>query len=379
MPYRIALNAHLLSLAQNYRGAGINGYILALLRELPVADPGLLYAACFHDADYRVPSGVTAYRSLWDTRGPWRRILYEQTRLALLSRSQDLLHGLAYAAPLAAACPTVITVHDLSFMRFPAAFRPFNRTYLRLMTVAATRRASRVIAVSESTRQDVIRLCGVPAGRVTVVPNGVTEDFCPADPAVVAAFRSRRGLPERYILFLGTLEPRKNLVRLVDAYAEWRGRNGAAVKLVIAGGKGWYYERVFARVQELGLADDVLFPGFVPAGELPWWYRAAECFVYPSIFEGFGLPVLEAMACGTPTITSDASSLPEVAGDAALLVGTEDTAGLAAALDRILSDPALAEDLRQRGLRRAASFSWQRTAAATAQIYRSVLEAPGEK
>ncbi len=379
MPYRIALNAHLLSLAQNYRGAGINGYIVSLLCHLPVADPGLHYTACFHDAGFQVPSGMAAYRSHWNTQGPWRRILYEQTRLALLSRQQDLFHGLAFVAPLAAACPTVITVHDLSFLRFPGAFRPLNRTYLRLMTVAATRRAAAVIAVSESTRQDVIRLCGVPAANVVTVPNGVTDEFCPAEPEAVEEFRQRHGLPSRYVLFLGTLEPRKNLVRLVDAYALWRRRERLPIKLVIAGGKGWYYEQIFARVQERGLAEDVIFPGFVPASELPWWYRAAECFIYPSVYEGFGLPVLEAMACGTPTITSTTSSLPEVAGDAALLVDAEDTAGLADALAHVLGDPILAQDLKQRGMRRAAAFSWAHTAAATAQVYRTVLEAPREE
>ena len=234
-----------------------------------------------------------------------------------------------------------------------------------------------MITGSESTRQDVIALCGVPAERVVTIPDGVTGAFCPADPQAVAEFRRRKGLPDRFILFLGTLEPRKNVVRLLDAYAAWRRVSREPVSLVVAGGKGWFYETIFARAAELGLGDAVIFPGFVPGDELPWWYRAAELFVYPSLFEGFGLPPLEAMACGTPTITSNVSSLPEVAGSAALLVDPEDTAGLTDAIARVLSDPALAAELRAAGPRQAARFPWSRTAAETAQVYRQVLRSHG--
>jgi glycosyltransferase involved in cell wall biosynthesis len=269
-----------------------------------------------------------------------------------------------------------------------------------------------VLAVSESTRQDVIALCGVPAERVVTVPNGVTEEFHPGNPTAAAEFRQCRGLPERFLLYLGTLEPRKNLVRLVEAYARWRstspgvqlrgnirlgpvsdravplrgnkGNRGspplkegpAEVKLVIAGAKGWYYEQIFDRVTELGLGDDVIFPGFVPGDELPRWYQAAEAFVYPSLFEGFGLPVLEALACGTPVVTSAASSLPDVAGEAAVLVNPEDTDALAAAIGQVLDDPVLRTRLAAAGPRQAARFSWSHTAAETSEVYRSVLADP---
>lgn len=365
----------MLSLTQTYRGAGINGYIYQLLRHLPaVTDPGLRYTAFLHDPTFTAPTGLAVHRSRWDTRSPWRRIAWEQTRLAGLTRGLDLLHGLAFAAPLVAACPTVITVHDLSFLRFPAAFRPFNRHYLSLFTRWSTRRAARVIAVSESTRQDVITFCSVPPERVVVVPNGVSEHFTPAAPAAVAEFRTRASLPERFILFLGTLEPRKNIAGLLDAYALARKASPQPLpKLVIAGGKGWYYQTIFARVTELGLTGDVVFPGYVPGEELPWWYRAAEVFVYPSQFEGFGLPILEAMACGTPVITTDASSLPEVAGDAALLTPPDETPALADALLRVLADPQRRAEMRGAGLRQAARFPWTRTAAETVAVYRAAL------
>jgi glycosyltransferase involved in cell wall biosynthesis len=390
---RIGLNAHLLSLTQSYRGAGINGYIYQLLRHLPTAVDGsqpesqdLAFTAFLYDPNFATPAGLGVSRSRWDTRSPWRRIIWEQTRLAAISRRMDLLHGLAFAAPIATKCPTVVTVHDLAFLRYPGAFRPFNRCYLSLVTRASTRRAARVITVSASTRRDVITLTGVPADKVIVVPNGVTPEFSPADPAEVSRFRQRVGLPERYILFLGTLEPRKNLVRLLEAYALLRTReqdgvaagaiNPTIPPLVIAGAKGWFYQEIFARVADLGLAEHVIFPGFVPAEELPWWYRGAEIFVYPSLFEGFGLPVLEAMACGTPTITSRASSLPEVAGEAAILVDPEDVEQLADALHCVLTTPGLAGQLRAAGLRQAACFPWERTAAATREVYRSVLGLP---
>jgi glycosyltransferase involved in cell wall biosynthesis len=392
---RVGLNAHLLSLTETYRGAGINGYIFQLLHHLPksesdipVGDVRLEYNAYLYDRKFEAPTGLSISRSKWDTRSPWRRILWEQTRLAVASRNLKLLHGLAFAAPLAARCPTVITVHDLSFLRFPDAFRPFHRCYLGLITRVSALKAARVIAVSESTRQDVISLCQVPSEKVVVIPNGVTRAFSPAPSDQIAAFRQQKGLPQRYILFVGTLEPRKNLVRLIDAYAEvcracrlpGQGREATQSTvqrwppaLVIVGGKGWFYDKILARVAELGLSEDVIFPGFVPADELPWWYRAADLFVYPSVFEGFGLPVLEAMACGTPTITSAVSSLPEVAGDAALLVNPEDTDGLTDAILQILADQTLADQLREAGFRQVERFSWAHTAIATAAVYRDVL------
>jgi len=380
-PPKVGLNAHLLSLTQTYRSAGINGYIYQLLNRLPGgATPGaeLEFVAYLHDLNFRPPQGLQVIRSRWNTTNPWRRILWEQSALAAASRGLDLLHCLAFAAPLAAACPTIVTVHDLSFLRFPEAFRRTNRTYLSLFTRLSVRRAARVIAGSESTRRDVIALCGAPPERVVTVPYGVSEEFRPASPDAVEAFRRNKGLPERYILFLGTLEPRKNISRLIEAYGVLRRRADVAIpKLVIAGGKGWFYETLFTQVVDLDLMDQVIFGGYVPADEVVWWYRAAEMFVYPSRFEGFGLPVLEAMASGVPTITSTASSLPEVAGNAALLVDPDDTEALAGAMNRLLVDGDLAATLREAGPRQAAQFPWARTAAETLAVYRSILQLTG--
>lgn len=379
-PCRVGLDAHLLSLTQSYRAAGINGYIFELLNRLPAharGEPPLEFVAYLREPAFRAPSGLRVERSRWDTANPWRRILWEQSALAAASGSLDLLHGMAFATPAAARCPTVVTVHDLSFLRFPQAFRRANRAYLSAFTKLSARRATRVIVGAESTRRDVIELCGAQPERVVTVPYGVTDAFTAAPPEEAATFRRRKGLPDEFILFLGTLEPRKNISRLIDAYATLRKREAprAVPKLVIAGGKGWFYENLFAQVSQLGLGEHVLFTGYVPGDELVWWYRSALMFVFPSLFEGFGLPVLEALACGAPTITSNVSSLPEVAGNAALLIKPDDTESLVGAMKRLLDEPALRAALAQAGPQQAKQFPWSRTATETAAVYRDALNA----
>ncbi|MDH7486095.1 MAG: glycosyltransferase family 1 protein [Anaerolineae bacterium] len=382
-PARVGLNAQLLSLTETYRGAGINGYIHNLLHRLPAAAPDLHFTAFLNERSFAPPPGLAVRYTRWPTGRPPVRIVWEQLLLPRLLRvlGMDLLHGLAYATPLASPCPTVVTVHDLTFFRFPETLKPFKRCYLRAATRSATRRAVRIIAVSRQTRDDLAQILQVPLEKVDVVHNGVSEAFHPVAAQEVAAFRQRRGLPPRFILFLGTLEPRKNIERLLEAFARWLKGAGRemqeAVKLVVAGAKGWYFEHIFARAAALGLADEVLFPGFLPAAELPWWYRAAECFVYPSLYEGFGLPVLEAMACGTPVITSSASSLPEVAGDAAITVNPYDVAALAEAIAQVMADAARREEMRQAGLQQAARFPWSKAAAETVAVYRRALAVGG--
>jgi len=245
---------------------------------------------------------------------------------------------------------------------------------LTVLTRLAARRARRLIAVSAHTAEEATRLLGVPLARIDVVYHGVDPAFCPLPANEVAAFRQRRGLPERFVLFVGTLEPRKNLVRLVEAFARIRaGRVG----LVLAGGKGWLYDELFASVEALGLHEEVIFPGYVVDDELPLWYNAATVLAYPSVYEGFGLPVLEAQACGTPVLTSNVSSLPEAAGDGALTVDPYDVEALAAGLHRLLADEPLRLQLRERGLAHARQFSWPRTAQETARVYRRAM-AKGE-
>jgi glycosyltransferase involved in cell wall biosynthesis len=371
----IGLNAHLLSLAETYRGAGINWYIHNLLTHLPRVDRDNRYTAFIGDRRF-TNAGLALRLSQLPTSRPVVRIFWEQVvqPFALQKERVDLLHALAFVTPLLSPCPSVVTIYDLSFLLYPGSFKRSKRFYLSLFTRLSARRARRIIAISESTKRDVVRLLGVPHEKVEVVYCGIGEAFRPLAENQVAAFRSERGLPEHFILFVGTIEPRKNVTRLIEAFAHLQTCTLANLKLVIGGAKGWFYEDVFARVEELGLEGQVMFPGYIPVSELPLWYNAAELFVYPSLYEGFGLPPLEAMACGTPVVASNTSSLPEVVGGAGLTVDPLDVEGLAEAMRRVLSDEALRWEMRERGLQRARGFSWTRTARETVQVYRRAME-----
>jgi glycosyltransferase involved in cell wall biosynthesis len=320
----------------------------------------------------------TVENSRWPTQRPPLRILWEQTVLPLAARRFDLLHGLAFVAPLLAPCPTVVTVYDLSFIRTPERFRPGQRWYLQTFTRWSCRRARRIIAISEHTKRDVTELLRIPGDRIDVVYPGVGAQFRPLPPEQVAAFRQTKGLPERFILYLGTIEPRKNLTVLLEAFAQLSrspiSNLQSPPRLVLAGGKGWMFEEVFARIEALGLKDDVVLPGYVSGEELPLWYNAAEVFVYPSLYEGFGMPPLEALACGTPAVVSNVASLPEAVGEAGVLVAPDDVAGWAEALRRLLDNAEMRAALGARGRSHAARFSWERAAAETVGVYHRALE-----
>lgn len=377
----IALNAQLLSLSPNYRSAGINRYISNLLLNLAQDESRFRFTAFLSDRRFRATGRLEARVSRLPTGRPLVRILWEQcVQPWVLRRGRfDLLHGLAFALPWWSPCPSVVTIYDLSFLRYPKHFRVGNRLYLSLFVHLAAVRATHVITISQSTARDVTQLLGVEPRRITVTYCGVERDYRPLPEEIVEQFRREKNLPRRAILYLGTIEPRKNLGTLIRAYhrllALWPGpTDGEDVpRLVVAGGKGWGWQEVFALVEDLAVKNHVLFPGFAPDAELPLWYNVAECFAYPSLYEGFGLPALEAMACGTPVITSNVSSLPEVVGEAGLTLAPQDVEGLADALWRVLSDGDLRTHLRQCGLRQAARFSWAKTARQTLDVYDQVL------
>lgn len=363
----IGLNAHLLSSQASYRSAGINGYIYHTLRHLAeVAPPDWRFTAMVGAANRASFPGVTMRRARFDTESPARRIAWEQLIQPFTLREFDLYHALAFAGPLLSTPPTVVTIYDLSFIHHPGVLSPARRLYLRLFTGLTCRRARRVIAISRSTARDVSATLGVDPARVDVAAPGCDfERFRPLPPAEVAAFRAQKGLPDRFWLYLGTLEPRKNLPTLLEAYADLPDRP----PLLLGGGKGWQYEAIFATIERRNLGGDVRWLGYLPADELPLWYNSAEAFVYPSIYEGFGLPVLEAMACGTPVIISDSSSLPEVAGGAGLCVPPYDRSAWRAALTQALHDADWRADACARGLIDARQFTWQATARHTMESY----------
>lgn len=378
---KVALNAQLLSASASYRSAGIRRVIHHLLAELP----GLAGAEQFHvfapdaPANRRLLSAphVTAHLNGLPMERPVARIAWEQMVLPveLLRTRADLLHALGFVSPFAWRGPTIVTTYDLSFMRFPHLFNRGNRYYLRNFCPPSLRRADRVITISEHARQDVIELCGVRPERVKAILLAADERFRPASSDAVAEFRERHNLPDRFVLYLGTLEPRKNVELLVRAYATLRQQGSTDHLLVLAGARGWRYDPIFELVRQLGLESFVRFPGFVKDDEQALWYSGATVFAFPSLYEGFGLPLLEAMACGTPVVASRASSLPEVVGDAGLLVDPASSDELSAALRRILEDSSYRATLASAGLARAQTFSWRRTAAETIQVYRDVLGA----
>ena len=376
MRCHVSLNAHLLSAQTGYRSAGISGYIYHLLRALPAADPDFSYTV-FAGPQSQSPAHdrLAVRRAAWNTESPLRRILWEQIAqpLALRQLRPDLAHGRAFVLPLLSRAPSVVTIYDLSFVHYPNRLPAARRWYLRLFAPWSCQRARRIIAISHSTARDLAQTFGLPPQRIDVAAPGVGAPFVPLAHEDVERFRARKGLPDRFLLFLGTLEPRKNLPVLLRAYAQLAAEDRAAVHLVLAGGVGWMADDIFAAIEAHDLTDTVHLPGYVPADELPLWYNAAEALAYPSVFEGFGLPVVEALACGKPAFVSDASSLPEAVGDGGLCLPADDVEAWAAALARAIHDPGWRAEAGVRGRAHAAHFTWAKTAAQTVASYRRAL------
>lgn len=369
----IGLNAHLLGSQPGYRSAGIHNYVHQLLTHLPAAAPANWHFTAMVGRASPAPyPGMTVRRALLDTQSPLKRIVWEQGIQPLALTQFDLYHAMAFVAPLILPVPMTVTVYDLTFMRYPERLAPARRLYLRLMTGITCRRAQRVLAISHSTGRDLTGLLAVPAEKIDVTPLGyAVEIYRPLPAEAIAAFRQKKGLPERFWFFVGTLEPRKNLVTLLEAYAALP--RSERLPLILAGGKGWDYAAIFATIETYGLQNEVHLPGFIPADEIALWYNGAEVFLYPSVFEGFGLPVLEAMACGTPVITSNVSSLPEVASRAGICLPPQDIQVWTDTLQRVYRDAAWREQARAAGLQEAQQFRWETTARLTIDSYQRAL------
>ncbi len=371
----IAINAHLLAHTSSFRRAGVSHYVESLLAALGALDTDDRYTVYttrgLGAATLGLPANFTVRPSLLPTINPRIRIPWEQFLAPPLLRlgGADVYHGVLNVVPLACPVPSVVTIHDLSAFLFPQTFRRINRSYTRWAIKVAARRSARILAVSQFTKDEIVRWLGVAPERIVVTHNAADARFAPPSAAELAAFRARASLPDQFILFLGTLEPRKNIATLLTAYAQIAATT--QVPLLIAGAKGWLYEPVLAQIERLGLGEKIRLVGYIPQEDQPLWYAAATAFVFPSLYEGFGMPPLEAMACGAPTIVSRSSSLPEVVGDAALLCDPHDPEDFADALHRVLTDAVLRDDLRRRGIERATHFSWDETARRTLQVYRT--------
>lgn len=286
----------------------------------------------------------------------------------------NVLH-VQFTAPPFCPCPVVVSIHDLSFEHLPQTFNRRSRTQLRLTVRHSARRAARILSLSEHTRRDIIETYGIPAERINAIPLAAPEFFAPVeDSRELQRVRHNYGIDGDYILSVGSIQPRKNLARLLKAYALLRGETSAdkLPKLVLVGKCAWLYDETLRALDETGVRDAVVLTGYVPQADLPALYSGALCFVYPSYFEGFGLPPLEAMKCGAPVIVGNRTSLPEVVGDAALAVDPFDIEAIASALRRLINDPVLREELSSTGRKRAGTFDWRETARRTLAVYEEV-------
>lgn len=300
---------------------------------------------------------------------PWRR-LWTHLRLSaeLLRTAPDVLFIPAHVLPLVHPVRSVVTIHDLGYLHYPAAHPTWQRIYLRLSTMWSARQASHLIADSQATQRDLVRYCRVAPNKISVIYLGVSPRFVPVTAAAAqAAVAARYGLRSPFLLFIGTVQPRKNLVRLISAFAQARLAN---VQLVIAGKRGWLTEEIERLAAAQGVA--VHFTGYVADADVPALISAARALLLPSLYEGFGLPALEAMACGTPVLAAHVSSLPEVVGDAGVLVDPLDIASISDGLRRLALDDPLHAELRERGLARAAAWRWSHTAQATLHVLQAV-------
>ncbi|MBN1428270.1 MAG: glycosyltransferase family 4 protein [Anaerolineae bacterium] len=370
----IALNAHLLSGTASYRSAGIHRYLYHTLAFLPDIDPDLAYTLFVGRGEIPASQKWVVRRSRLLNENPMWRIVWEQivAPLELVRAQPDLVHGMAFAIPLLWRKPCVVTIFDLSFLRYPERLSAGRRLYLSTITRLSARQARRVIAISESGRAEIGALLNISDKKIDVAMPGVMPDFKRLPAKQVAAFRQGHRLPDRFALYVGTIEPRKNLDTLLRAYRQLPVRQD--VKLVLAGGKGWQSEQLEALIEELDLAQDVIMAGYIDNCDLPLWYNAAEVFVYPSVYEGFGIPVLEAMACGLPVVVSDSSSLPEITGLHGLLVPPTEVEAWSDALARIVTEPDLRAELSTKGQERAQHFTWQNTAQKTVEAYHKALD-----
>ena len=382
MALRIGFDLTPLSVARS----GVGTYTACLLEQLQQGPDTILPLS--HNpadrqwsADHRWPAGKRAVRPKVFNKTLWMQLLLPRE---LKQLQPDLCHFTNHVAPVWLPCPSILTIHDMTLWLYPA-YHPLRRLVtMRPIIPHAARRATAIITVSHSAKDDIVRILGVPSEKVHVIYEAPGQEFRPlvgdgdARPVPeLEAVRRVYKLPERFILHVGTLEPRKNLVRLLTAFAHLRRTRAVDHDLVLVGQRGWKWEQIFAAVEELDLAGTIHFLDYVPGRWLPSIYNLADALVYPSLYEGFGLPVIEAMASGLPVVTAPSGALPEVAGEAAQMVDPTDVENITEGIRQVLTDRPLHASLRLRGLAWAARFTWSKTAEQTRQLYWQV--ATGEQ
>jgi len=369
---RIGINTFALSSRLGMAGSG--RYIRELVHALARLDHGheLILFANRDNWDLLPASGCERVDCGRLTINRPTRLAWEHAVLPLTARRYrlDVLHSPVFVAPAWLPCASVVSILDMTWFLMPEMHTRVKGAYFRVMIPRRFRRAARVIAISHATKSDIVRMLDIPDPKVVVTHLGVNLTVFQPNRAngYEQILEERYGVRRPYVLYVGKIEPRKNPVTLIEAFDRISDKFPDH-HLVLAGNRGWDYEAVYTAAAAARHREWIRFTGFVSEADLPALYAGADLFVYPSSYEGFGFPVLEAMACGAPVITSNVSSLPEVAGDAALLVNPLDVGELAAAMERILSDPTLREVLRVRGLEQARRFTWEETARRTLQVY----------
>lgn len=357
---------------------GVGNYIIQFVKALAKMDIDyelIVFAQKGKRDLFDIPNDENLHWVIVPDKSPMYRLIWEQTTFPrLVHRAEvDLLHSLHYTQPVRLGCPSIVTIHDMTFFLFPDLHTRSKRLFFPFAIRSSVRRADALIAISESTRQDSIRLLGVSPQKIFTTQLGITDEFrVVKDNELLAKVRKKYDLPEEFVLYVGLVEPRKNIPFLIRAYKSLADE-GIKHNLVIVGRIGWMYQEVFKQIEELGLEGRVQFTGYLPQDDLPMVYNLASLFVYPTKYEGFGLPALEAMACGTPVVTTAISSLPEIVGDAGMLIPPGDEQALASAMAEVLHDSTLFNQLRTRGLQRSEHFTWERTAQQTLKVYQQVL------
>ncbi len=377
---RIAIDARI----AHYTGAGIGQYAVHLAQALARRDVANQYLLLQSRKDHRllVDEPHVQRQGIWTpSHHRWEQgLLAVEFALWPVARRLhiDLLHSTDFIPPLwVRSFKSVITVHDLAFLRWPHFLTEDSARYYGQVD-AAVERADHIIAVSESTKNDLVKLLGAPRDKITVVYEAADPIYRPmARAEALASMRSKYPLPDEFILFVSTIEPRKNITTLLHAYRRLLDSYKISAGLVLAGATGWLSQQIFDTVEQLDLQSHVTFLGRVQNGDLVYLYNLARCLAHPAYYEGFGLTPLEAMACGTPVVVSNVSSLPEVVGDAALLIDPNNEEELAVALHRLLADDALHASLRDKGLARARTFTWERAAEETLAVYQRTLDEAG--
>ena len=351
---------------------GIGTYVHNLLRQLSRIDQDTEYVLFCRRGDAGLGAALgDNFRAVTQTAPNYS--IREQFLLpfGLRRAGATLFHAPHYVLPPLTPCPAIVTIHDCIHLRFPQYLpNRLAHAYARAQLWSATRSARRVLTVSQASKRDIVDFFDIPESKVTVIPNGIDERFreTPAEAALVR-IRERYQLPERFIMYAGNVKPHKNLERLIDAFVAVRARGFDELGLLLTGSEVSRHATLRRAVHRHNLHRHVRFLGYQTVETLAGLYRLADLFVFPSLYEGFGLSPLEAIACGTPVVASDVSSLPEVLGDAAVLVDPRDAAAIADGITRVLDDAGLRADLRRKGLERAGRFSWERSVQRIRRIY----------